>query len=182
VAYVNVKALRLLKLNIRAVMAARRQTPADLARALSCDPSTIHKLIDLNRNLNIQIVWLDRLHKIWGLAPYELFLPSIDHLTERRAEQDRRSGIDRRVGWPIAKMREVPRAKETLSPRLVELVELGEKLEGEYFDTMVRWGRSQLLRQGLRLGPTHHPDQMPIIEQTNATDLKPRQKKKKRQA
>lgn len=161
-------------------MAARGLNQADVARQLNCDPSTIHKLIDPRRpKLNIQMEWLDKFQKVFGLEPYELFLPAITPLTERRADRNRRSGADRRVSWAPVTMREGPRTKDALSPRLVELVEIGEKLEGVYFDTMMKWARAQLLRQGLRLGPARQPDLQPIVSEQPEEDVKPKKKRRK---
>lgn len=179
-AYVNLKALYLLKNNIRAIMHARGLRPADVARELKCDPSTIHKLIDPRRpKLNIQMEWLDQFHKVFGLEPYEMFLPAITPLTERRTDRNRRSGTDRRVGWAPVTMRDGPRTKDALPQRLVELVEIGEKLEGLYFDRMMVWARAQLLRQGLRLGPGRLPDLPPIAERPPEEAVKRKKKRGK---
>ncbi len=175
--YVNVKALHLLKNNLRALMAARNMKPVDLARRIKRDESTISKWFKTDLDLNIQMEYLDLFTEVFGLEPYEFFLPGrFDVLTERRSNEERRSGDDRRMGWPLMTTTDVPRAKESLSPRLVEWVEIGEKLQGESFDQAVRWCRAQIVRQGLPPDRARPPGQTPTAALPHEISVKRKRK------
>lgn len=177
-AYENVRALRLLKLNIKEVLAKRGLSPSEFARRLRADTSTVSKMLNERLNLNIQMEWLDKFHEVLGLEPHQLFSPGLGELTERRSNRERRSASDRRADWPIKTMREVPRTKEALSPRLIELVELGEKLTGEYYDHWLRVGKAQLVRQGLQQPLARPVDPVRTAEKPGAQSGARRKKRK----
>lgn len=92
------KSVYILQLNIRALLAARKETEAQLAVHLGFKHrSSLNKF--LNNEWNGFQMWrLDRLADFFGLATYQLFQPGISPLTERRHGRDRRSGLERRVG------------------------------------------------------------------------------------
>lgn len=178
--YVNVRALHLLKLNINRVMAQRKLRPSDLARKLGTDPSTVSKMLNPELNLNIQIEWLDKFQNALGIEPYQLFSPGMggNELTERRSNKERRSQVDRRADWPIMSTRSGPQTKEALSPRLLELVELGELLNGKYYDHWLRVGKATRLRQEIEQPSTHPADHVPIVEKPPAQSASRKRKRK----
>jgi len=92
-----VKANRLIKANIDALLQARRQTRKDLAQWCHKSESWISKIFKEERR-EFATSDLDRIADFFGLATYQLFQPGISPLTERRAPGDRRTHRERRVG------------------------------------------------------------------------------------
>src|SRR6185436_7688514 len=94
----KLKADRLLKHNIDALLKARGQTRHELARYCRRSDAWISKIMSGNGDSrNVPLIYLDRISDFFGIATYQLFQPGISPLTERRVLQDRRSGKDRRI-------------------------------------------------------------------------------------
>lgn len=94
----DLRALYLIRSNIRALLVARHENQSQLAFAMGRDKSWINKF--LNGTREIQFKDLDRLASFFGIATYQLFQPGISAVTERRKLADRRNGRDRRIGHP----------------------------------------------------------------------------------
>lgn len=90
------KADYLFKHNIAALLRSRGQTKHDLAQWCRKSDAWISKILG-TANRNVPLKHLDRIADFFGLAAYQLFLPGITGLTERRSSQNRRSGKDRRI-------------------------------------------------------------------------------------
>lgn len=87
---------QLLKHNISALLRARGQTKAELAKWCRRSRSWMDKIFSEDRR-EIPLKYLDRIADFFGIATYQLFQPGISPLTERRVKRDRRSGRDRRI-------------------------------------------------------------------------------------
>lgn len=85
-----------LKRNIDAMLAARGQTRADLARWCRRSDAWISKIYAVELRA-FPAEYLDRIADFFGLATYQLFQPGISPLTERRGGRDRRRGQERRL-------------------------------------------------------------------------------------
>lgn len=97
------KALFVLKRNIDAILKARGLTQGDLARACGRSEAWLSNIFT-KANRELPLKYLDRIADYFGLAAYQLFTPGISHLTERRKNRDRRSGVDRRTSH-VAELR-----------------------------------------------------------------------------
>lgn len=86
----------LLVRNIEALLAARREDQAALARWCYKKPSWLNKILRSSREM--QFKDLDRVADFFGIAVYQLLQPGISALTERRLGADRRGGKERRLG------------------------------------------------------------------------------------
>lgn len=92
-----VKANRLIKANIDALLRGRRHTRKDLAQWCHKSESWISKIYKEERR-EFATADLDRIADFFGVATYQLFQPGISPLTERRSGLERRGTRDRRVG------------------------------------------------------------------------------------
>lgn len=95
-------AKRLLAENIRSLLKGRGQTQHDLA--MWCRNSDVWLSFILSGKRGVSLEDLDRIADFFGLHTYELFLPGVSHLTERRTVQ-RRSGLERREGHKERELR-----------------------------------------------------------------------------
>jgi transcriptional regulator with XRE-family HTH domain len=95
-------AKRLLSENIRSLLRGRGQTQHDLA--MWCRNSDVWLSFILAGKRGVSLEDLDRIADFFGLQTYELFLPGVSHLTERRRVQ-RRSGLERREGHKERELR-----------------------------------------------------------------------------
>lgn len=92
----DLKALYLLRTNIRSLLNARKEDQKTLAEWCGHDKSWINKFLNEGRGMQMQD--LDRIATFFGLEAYQLFQPGISILTERRHSADRRGGRERRIG------------------------------------------------------------------------------------
>lgn len=91
----------LLKRNIDALLRARHQNRKDLARWCGRTEGWISQIFtDKTDRREFPTKYYDRIAKFFGLDLYQLFLPGIDDLTERRGMQ-RRQGRDRRISQAV---------------------------------------------------------------------------------
>ena len=98
-ARVSVKALRLLKENIHTLLHRRNENQVTLARWVGHSKSWMNKFLnDQTDRTELQLHDLDRIADFFGIEAYQLFMPGISHLTERRKDVERRAGGDRRLG------------------------------------------------------------------------------------
>lgn len=94
----DLKALHILRQNIRQLLAERHESAAALALHLGYkNRASVTKFLNDQRT-GFEMGRLDKLSSWFGLPVYQLFQPGISRLTERRHGSDRRSGHDRRVG------------------------------------------------------------------------------------
>ena len=93
----QLKALYLLKRNVRALLDARHENQVTLAAWVGHSKAWLNKFLK-DEYAEIQFRDLDRIASFFGIAAYQLFQPGIHTLTERRKAGDRRSGSDRRIG------------------------------------------------------------------------------------
>lgn len=93
----TVKASYLFKQNIDALLRARGHNRHALAQFCRRSDAWLSKILGKDER-NLPLKYLDRMADFFGLAPYQLFLPGISPMTERRKTSDRRSGRDRRLG------------------------------------------------------------------------------------
>lgn len=91
----GLRAVNLLRENIRSLLRARGTNQKELSFFLRRHPTTINKFLKGTRE--VQLADLDRMADFFGLATYQLFQPGISPLTERRSGKERRSGQDRRI-------------------------------------------------------------------------------------
>lgn len=145
------KALPLLKHNIDTLLARRGETRRQLAEWVR--QSTDKKKTDpwisrifTREEREFQIKYLDRIASYFGIEVYQLFMPNISSLTERRSGRDRRSGVDRRIGHQPS-MR-APLTMQTLSPLMTEVVRIAEDLQGKDLQRWVHWGNAQIALRG----------------------------------
>lgn len=110
------RADRILRQNIDAILAARGQTRAQLAAACGLSRSWSSKVWkdapDPQGKRGIPLKYLDAFADFFGISVYQLFQPGIAHLTERRSGTDRRSVADRRIsatprGLPSTPIRQI---------------------------------------------------------------------------
>jgi hypothetical protein len=96
-----VRADRLLRQNIDALLRARHQTRHDLAMWCRRSDAWLSKILSEtetnNQKRSVPLKYLDRIADFFGLSVYQLFQPGIGPLTERRKHGDRRGGRDRRL-------------------------------------------------------------------------------------
>jgi len=107
---------QLVKENIDACLQRRRQTRKDLAFACGNTESWISKIFR-NPTKELPVRYWDRIADFLGLDTYQLLLPGISHLTERRSGSERRAGQDRRIGQAARHMRMVGLEIDTHHPR-----------------------------------------------------------------
>lgn len=92
----GMRAMHILRMNIRALLLKRRIPEAELAQWLGFKHrSSLNKFLNSDR-AGFQMWRLDRLSDFFGLPVYQLFQPGISPLLERRILKDRRMGHDRR--------------------------------------------------------------------------------------
>lgn len=91
-----------MRANVLALLAARKESQADLASWLKHDRSWINKF--LNGERQVQLKDLDRIADFFGIATYQLFQPGISPLSERRV-QERRKRPDRRLSHQQRELR-----------------------------------------------------------------------------
>lgn len=95
---IDLKALYILRQNVRALLMARKESEAALATVLGFKHrSSLNKFLN-NERSGFQMSRLDRLAAFFGLPIYQLFQPGISALTERRRHGERRTGRERRQG------------------------------------------------------------------------------------
>lgn len=92
----QLKATRLLSLNISALLRARGNKQKDLSEW--CHHSEVWLSKFLKGDREMQLKDLDRVADFFGLATYQLFQPGIASSTERRSGSDRRTARERRIG------------------------------------------------------------------------------------
>lgn len=90
----TLRAVNVLRENVRALMAQRQLNQKAVAFALSRHPTWINKFLLGHRM--ISVTDLDKLADLLGVATYQLFQPGVSKMTERR-RGDRRLGPERRV-------------------------------------------------------------------------------------
>lgn len=113
----DLKALHILRQNVRGLLLKRKESEALLASCLGFKHrSSLNKFLNSER-AGFQMWRLDRLASFFGLAVYQLFQPGITPLTERRSGKERRSGHDRRVGHAHREVQAVAREIGKLPPR-----------------------------------------------------------------
>lgn len=94
----DLKALYVLRANVRSLLMKRKESEALLALALGFKHrSSLNKFLNSER-AGFQMWRLDKLAAFFGLPVYQLFQPGISPLAERRIGSDRRGGEERRVG------------------------------------------------------------------------------------
>jgi len=93
----HLKALYLLKENIRALMALRHVDQPSLAKWVGHSKAWINKFLN-DPVAEIQIKDLDKIADALGVATYQLFQPGTSRMTERRSAIDRRGSHERRIG------------------------------------------------------------------------------------
>lgn len=94
----DLKALYILRANVRALLAKRKESEALLALALGFKHrSSLNKFLNSER-AGFQMSRLDKLAAFFGLPVYQLFQPGISPLAERRISGERRSKAERRIG------------------------------------------------------------------------------------
>lgn len=93
----SLKALYLLKTNIRALMALRHVDQPGLAKWVGHSKAWINKFLN-DPVAEIQIKDLDKIADALSVETFQLFQPGTTRLTERRSAIDRRSGQERRIG------------------------------------------------------------------------------------
>src|SRR5678816_4275505 len=87
---VQLKAIYVLRENIRKLLDARKEDQQTLARWCGHDKSWINKFLNEGRGVTLKD--FDRIATFFGLETYQLFQPGISMLTERRTAIERRSG------------------------------------------------------------------------------------------
>jgi transcriptional regulator with XRE-family HTH domain len=92
----RLKALAHLQRNLEALRQARGYTRRAIALRLGKHEGSISKFFK-HGTRPITLDDLDKLCDLFGVELYELFLPGVGHLTERRTGQERRHGKDRRT-------------------------------------------------------------------------------------
>lgn len=95
--YTRMKANRLIKANIDALLRLHGKNRKDLAQWCFKSESWISKVFKEERR-EFATADLDRIADFFGKEPYQLFLPGASQETERRSAVDRRTGRERRVG------------------------------------------------------------------------------------
>ena len=94
----DLKALYILRQNVRELLARRRETETVLAQAIGFrSRSSLNKILNGHRK-GFELWRLDKLSAFFGLPVYQLFQPGISPLVERRNAGERRTGRDRRIG------------------------------------------------------------------------------------
>jgi len=94
------RAERILRQNIDAILRARGQTRAELAAHCGLTRSWASRVFsdrDRHDKRGIPLKYLDAFADFFGIAVYQLFQPGISALTERRAGAERRTLADRRL-------------------------------------------------------------------------------------
>lgn len=97
----DLKALYLLRENIRYLLDKRHESQTALAQFCGHQKAWINKFLNDRNIINgreVSIADMDKIAQFFGLAVYQLFQPGISALGERRSASDRRSGQDRRIG------------------------------------------------------------------------------------
>lgn len=97
----DLRALYLLRENIGALLAARKESQASLAQYCGHQKAWINKFLndqDAVQGRGVSIPDLDKIAGFFGLQTFQLFQPGISALTERRSAADRRMGHERRIG------------------------------------------------------------------------------------
>lgn len=93
----SIKTTEVLRRNIEHLLRERNEEQQSLAKHCGHDKSWLTKILKGERGF--RLTDLDRIGSFFGLDPYQLFLPGINALTERRKSgADRRAGTERRIG------------------------------------------------------------------------------------
>ena len=147
------KAGYLFKHNIRALLRARGQRKHDLAQWCRRSDAWISKILgDANRNIPLK--YLDRIADFFGLEAYQLFLPGLTPIAERRSGRDRRSGQDRRLG-----MAQPATAQSTVSAADLELLTEINGLTVADRRRFEEWIRRTRAVRDIATAPAHPADQ-----------------------
>lgn len=109
------KALRLLKDNIQALLHHRKEDQVSLAQWCGHSKAWINKFLNED-DAEIQLKDLDRIGDFFGVAAYQLFQPGINRVTERR-RGERRANEERRIG-AAGKMADRLQSEVNKLPRL----------------------------------------------------------------
>lgn len=113
----DLKALHILRQNVRYLLLKRKESEAMLASCLGFKHrSSLNKFLNSDRS-GFQMWRLDRLAAFFGLPVYQLFQPGISPLTERRSGRERRSGHDRRLSHAHREMHAITPEIDRLHPR-----------------------------------------------------------------
>jgi hypothetical protein len=113
----DLKALHILRQNVRVLLLKRRESEALLSAALGFKHrSSLNKFLN-NDRAGFQLWRLDRLAAFFGLPVYQLFQPGISPLTERRRSGERRCGQDRRISHAQRQLRAVATELESVRPQ-----------------------------------------------------------------
>lgn len=108
----QLRALHLLRNNIRALLSAQGKNQSQLAFSLGRDKSWINKFLTGSRDLRLKDI--DRIADFFHVETYALLTPGATPWTERR-KGERRSGLDRRLGDVVVRHgRAVAAAAESL--------------------------------------------------------------------
>lgn len=91
------KAPFILRHNITALLAARKETATSLARYCGNHKTWASQFLTGKRD-ELQLEDIDKIADFFGIANYQLFQPGINTLTERRRTLDRRASQERRIG------------------------------------------------------------------------------------
>ena len=110
--YAPVKANRLIKENVKALLLVQGKTRKDLAQWCYKSESWISKILKEDRR-EFPVSGLDRVADFFGLATYQLFQPGIASGSERRRSVDRRAGKERRMSHA---QRELLRLSHAIDP------------------------------------------------------------------
>lgn len=112
----TMKARLLVARNIHAILTARKESQSDLARWCRKKSSWMNKILAGRRPLHIDD--FDRVADFLGISVYQLFVPGVSALTERRKSADRRHAQDRRRGHVerIIELRRPPAIGERHDP------------------------------------------------------------------
>jgi hypothetical protein len=95
----DLKAVHILKLNVRSLLLARKESESLLAQHLGYkDRSGLNKFLNDQTREGFEMWRLDKLASFFGLPVYQLFQPGISALTERRVSGERRNPRERRQG------------------------------------------------------------------------------------
>lgn len=140
----------LLKYNIDALLRARKQSRHDLAMWCRRSDPWLSKILSEtptnNQKRGVPLKYLDRIADFFGISTYQLFQPGISAVTERRqAQEDRRSGLERRIGHSGVRPR-LPLPQ--LHPDDAALLNQVAKLETDERRRITHWIDLTILQRG----------------------------------
>jgi hypothetical protein len=173
----SLNARYILKKNIKALLQARGQDQKTLAFWCRKKESWISQFLTKPER-GLRMAELDRVAEFFGLEVYQLFLPGISTLTERRSGRDRRSGVDRRVSH-VGAILEGP-------PTLVALEALvrgaAASLPPEQYRRFYRRVETARALEEQGLGAGAPPDSLGIGEPARAEKQPGKRKRRRREA